>query len=104
MLKLLVVSCMLWSVRAMILPIVLSKFMMKPRKKHIKGVFRYLKGTLGLEFGKYTENVYVVGYTTFEFANDSEFRRSISLYIFTIYGNCISSKFRLQFDVALSTT
>lgn len=36
-------------------------------------------------------------------ANDYEYRRSISSYIFTIHDNCISWKSRLQFDVSLST-
>lgn len=74
---------------------VLSQFMMEPRQEHwnaIKGVFRYIKGTLnyGLEFSKFTDSVRINSHTDSDFAKDYENILSISSYIFNICGNCIS--------------
>ena len=83
--------------------------MMKPKMKHwkaLKGLLRYIKGTVdvGLEFGRFTDCVNIIGYSDADFAKDPEFRRSTTSYILTVCGCCVSWKSRLQFDIALSTT
>lgn len=77
----------------------LSRFNVKPRQDHqnvIKGVF--------LEYGKHSDFVSILGYTDSDFAKYVKFRRSITSYVFTIFGNYISWKSKFQFDVALSTS
>lgn len=46
----------------------------------------------------------VVGYVDSDFAGDRDKRRSLSGYVFTLYGNVVSWKASLQHVVALSTT
>ena len=79
---------------------VLSRYMTKPKLKHwkaIKGLLRYIKGTLdvGLEFGKFTDGIDIIGYSDDDFAKDPEFKRSTTSYILTVCGSCVSCKSKL---------
>lgn len=85
-----------------------SRFMGNPGKEHwleVKWILRYLKGTksVGLVFGR-SESVGLAGFVGADFAGDVDRRRSITGYLFTLYGNLVSWKANLQSIVALSTT
>lgn len=87
-----------------------SRFMAKPGKPHweaVKWVFRYLKGTsnLGLKYQKtdLKENA-LVGFVDSDYAGDLDKRRSLTGYVFTLFGCTVSWKATLQPVVALSTT
>lgn len=70
-------------------------------------ILRYLKGTssFGLRYGNSNStNSELTGCVDANFIGNLDKRRSISGYIFTLYGNTISWKDRLQSIVALSTT
>ena len=89
---------------------VVSRFMSNPGKLHwdaVKWVMRYLKGTLdhGLMYGKSKHEVCEVrGYIDFDFAGDSDRRKSISGYLLMLDSCLISWKATLQHIVALSST
>lgn len=48
-----------------------------------------------LEFGRFTDNVSIASFTDSDFAKDREGEKSISAYIVTVCGNCISGKSKL---------
>nr|KYP35962.1 Retrovirus-related Pol polyprotein from transposon TNT 1-94 [Cajanus cajan] len=73
----------------------------------VKWMFRYLKRTLdiGLRFRKSKTNKnQIIGYVNADYAGDIDKKRSITDYIFTLYGNVASWKENLQYVVSLSTT
>ncbi|XP_047326861.1 secreted RxLR effector protein 161-like [Impatiens glandulifera] len=87
----------------------LSKFMSNPDMPHwnvLKRLLRYLKTTIdvGLTFSKCSIGTKLVGYVDFNYANDRDNRKSITSYVFTLCGSCISCKSQFQPIVALSTT
>ncbi|KAL2243545.1 UNVERIFIED_CONTAM: Retrovirus-related Pol polyprotein from transposon TNT 1-94 [Sesamum indicum] len=87
----------------------LSKYMSNPGTSHwdaLKWLLRYLNGTknLGITFSKRSDDIRVVGYVDSNYANDRDNRKSITSYIFTFCGACVSWKSQLQNIVALSTT
>ena len=51
-----------------------------------------------------TDNNPITGYVDADYAGDINKRRSIIVYIFTLYGNVVRWKANLQSVVALSTT
>ena len=84
-----------------------SKYVSNPTRRHwnaAKRILKYLKKTknLGLIF-KRQGNQRLIGYTDADFANDTEKRRSVSGFVFTLNGTPISWKSRLQRTTALST-
>lgn len=87
-----------------------SRFMSNPGKEHwsaVKWIFRYLKGSksIGLIYGKTVEHFNgLSGFIDADFAGDLDKRRSLTGYLFTLYGNAASWKANLQSIVALSTT
>lgn len=86
---------------------VVSRYMANPGKEHWKAVqwiFRYLRGIANvcLQFGKSRDGL--VRYVDSDFAGDSDKRRSLTGYVFTIGGCAVSWKASLQATVALSTT
>ena len=89
---------------------VISRFMSNPGKAHwdvVKGVLRYLNGTVeyGLKFQKAEEDEEpLVGFVDDDFAANLDTRKSITGYVFTLYGTAISWKSTQQPVVALSTT
>ena len=87
---------------------VVSRFMSNPGKVHweaVKWIMRYLRGSTDvcLVF-KGQKNRGVVGYVDSDYAGDLDKRRSLTGYIFTVFGCTISWKATLQSTVALSTT
>lgn len=87
-----------------------SRFMANPGKSHwqaLKWIMRYLKGTieLGLIYGGVnTGEEAVTGYIDSDYAGSIDTRKSLTGYIFTIFGTAMSWKATLQPVVALSTT
>ncbi|XP_073289130.1 secreted RxLR effector protein 161-like [Primulina huaijiensis] len=87
-----------------------SRFMANPGELHweaLKWTMRYLKGAsnLGLMFRQQTnEKKPLVGFVDSDFAGNLDTRKSLTGYIFTLYGTAISWKATLQPVVALSTT
>jgi hypothetical protein len=75
---------------------VVSRFILNPGKEHwnaVKWILRYLKGTfhLGLLFDKNSvKKISVMGFVDSDFAGDLDKRRSISSYVFSLYGSAVS--------------
>ncbi|XP_073278706.1 secreted RxLR effector protein 161-like [Primulina huaijiensis] len=89
----------------------ISRFMADPGENHweaLKWTLSYLKGTskLGLMFQGQKENSSqpLEGYVDTDFSGNLDTRKSITGYIFTLYGTAISWKASFQSVVALSTT
>jgi hypothetical protein len=93
---------------------VVSIFMHNPDKEHwnaVKWILCYLKGTsdFGLLLDKNSVKKigvmgFVEGFVDSDFAGDLDKRRSISGYVFSLYGSAVSWRASLQFVTALSTT
>ncbi|KAE8700517.1 hypothetical protein F3Y22_tig00110556pilonHSYRG00215 [Hibiscus syriacus] len=89
---------------------IISRFMANPGKAHweaLKWTLRYLRGTteLGLMFKKQeNEREKVVGYVDSDYAGSIDTRKSLTGFIFTVFGTAVSWKSNLQSVVALSTT
>jgi len=87
---------------------VISRFMSKPFKDHwqaVKWVLRYMRGTekKKLCFRK-QEDFLLRGYCDSDYGSNFDTRRSITGYVFTVGGNTISWKSKLQKVVAISST
>lgn len=89
---------------------VISRFMADPGQPHwkaLKWTLRYLNGTLanGLKFKRAQQGeVAVKGYVDSDYAGNIDTRKSLTGYVFTLYGTAVSWKSVLQSVVALSTT
>ena len=89
---------------------IVSRFMENPGKQHwsvVKWILRYLKGSksIGLVYGRNSERINgLSGYVDADYAGDIDKKRSLTGYLFTLYGSVISWKANLQSVVALSTT
>ncbi|XP_038892936.1 secreted RxLR effector protein 161-like [Benincasa hispida] len=89
---------------------VINRFMSNPGKTHWKTsklVMRYIKSSVnkGLLYSKSDDSVdTIVGYVDSDYAIDSDRRRSLTLYVFILFGNTISWKSTLQSVVTLSST
>jgi hypothetical protein len=86
----------------------LSQFQNKPGKDHflgLKRILRYLKGTLEYKL-RYTkdDDCRLIGFADADYANDQNDRKSISGYIFKVFGNTISWSTKKQSTVSLSST
>ena len=87
---------------------ILAQFSANPGKAHIdafKLLLRYLKGTatFGLTLGGKDSGVDVIGWTDSDWAQDPDFRRSVTGYIFDVAGGSVSWASKRQPTVALST-
>ncbi|GAB2287252.1 hypothetical protein Dimus_039813 [Dionaea muscipula] len=87
----------------------LSRFMSNPGNDHwiaLKWLLRYLNNTtsVGLLYGKWTDNLNLVAYVDADHAGDRDCRKSTTSYNILLGGNCVSWKSQLQPIVALSTT
>jgi hypothetical protein len=73
---------------------------------HLKRILRYLKGSYDKKLVfKRTENPEaIIGYADADWANNIDDRKSVSGYIFKIYGSTISWSTKKQDSVALSST
>ena len=91
---------------------VLSMFISKPGKEHwtiVKQVFRYLRGTsdygLCYQGRPGLDRVFDIrGFVDADWAGDLDQRRSISGYVFNLFGGAASWMSKKQSVVALSTT
>jgi hypothetical protein len=91
---------------------VLSRYMSKPGKEHwttIKRVFTHLCGTASYGLGykgrpRLDRVVDIPGFVDAHWARDLDCRRSISGYVFNLFGGAISWMRKRQVVVALSTT
>lgn len=73
----------------------------------VKWILRYLKGTqeIGLVYCKGDESdQHVQGFVDSDYAGDLDKGRSLTGYVFTLFGNTVCWKAILQHIVALSTT
>jgi hypothetical protein len=88
---------------------VVSRFMHNPGKEHwnaVKWILRCLKGTshFGLLFDKNSvKKIGVMGFVDTDFAGDIDKRRSISGYVFSLYGSAVSWRASLQSVTAFCT-
>ncbi|CAA7054408.1 unnamed protein product [Microthlaspi erraticum] len=87
---------------------VISRFMSNPGREHwtaVKWVLRYLRGASKdcLTFTKNKE-FSIEGFCDSDYATDIDKRRSVTGFIFQVWGNTISWRSNLQSVVALSTT
>ncbi|CAA7036548.1 unnamed protein product [Microthlaspi erraticum] len=87
---------------------VISRFMSSPSRDHwtaVKWVLRYLRGAskAKLTFTK-NERFRVEGFCDSDYATDLDRRRSVTGFIFKVWGNTVSWRSNLQSVVALSTT
>lgn len=89
---------------------VVSRYMSNPGRPHweaCKWIVRYVKGTFskGLLYTKTDEEGEILtGFVDSDYVADLDKRRSLSGYIFTLFGNVISWRSNLQSVVALSST
>ncbi|RVW18012.1 Retrovirus-related Pol polyprotein from transposon TNT 1-94 [Vitis vinifera] len=88
---------------------VVSRFMSNPGKAHweaVKWIMRYLKGSSSvcLVYGNGDVSSGLVGFTDSDHGGDLMKRRSLTCYIFTLFGCAISWRASLQPTVVLSTT
>ncbi|XP_031287627.1 secreted RxLR effector protein 161-like [Pistacia vera] len=87
-----------------------SRFMSNPERLHwsaLKWILRYLQGSksVGIVFSKNKEEKYCIrGYVDADYAGDFDKRKSTSGFVFTLWGNMISWKSKLQQMVTLSST
>lgn len=70
----------------------------------MKGMFRYLKGTINRKLVFRNSNTELIGFSDADFARNVEERRSMTGYIFMLSGAAISWCSKAQRTVALSTT
>ena len=86
-----------------------SRFMTNLGSTHweaLKCLLKYLKGTynVGLVYKRHFDSVKLKGFTNSNYVGDRDNRKSMSSYVFTLCGSCISQKSQLQHIVALSTS
>eukprot|EP00253_Pinus_taeda_P003571 PITA_03571 len=89
-----------------------QEVMSKPRKEHwttVERVFRYLPGTsdYGLCYqgtARLDRVLDIRGFVDADWARDVDQRRSISGYVFNLFGGALSWMSKKQYVVALSTT
>ncbi|KXJ62307.1 hypothetical protein RP20_CCG026806 [Aedes albopictus] len=86
----------------------LGRFQVQPGEAHwqaLKRVVRYVKGTknLKLHYKKNDDAEALVGYADADWASDAEDRKSVSGFIFKVFGNTVSWASRKQQTVALSS-
>lgn len=89
---------------------IVSRFMSNLGRPHwdaTKWILRFIKGTVnkGLSFTR-TESVKeeIVGFVDSDYAADLDKRRSLTGYVFSVFGNVVSWRANLQTVVALSST
>lgn len=85
-----------------------SRFQENPDEQHfigLKRVLRYLKGTIDYKLIFKQHNVLTLqGFADADFANDQVDRKSISGYVFKLFGNTVSWSTKKQSTISLSTT
>ena len=86
-----------------------SKFQEKPEEIHFKGlkrILRYLKGTIDhkLVYKVHENSNCLVGYADASYGNDTKDRKSISGYIYKLFGNTVSWSTKKQSTISESST
>ena len=79
----------------------------KPHQQVVKWLFQYLAGTrsLGLVYGGNSQlGTQLQGFVDVDYAGNIDTRKSLTGYVFTVFGGAVSWKANLQSVVALSTT
>jgi transposase InsO family protein len=73
---------------------------------HLKRVLRYIKGslTMKLVYERHERSENIIGYADADWANDIEDRKSITGYVFKVFGSTVSWTTRKQSTVSLSST
>lgn len=73
---------------------------------YAKQILRYIKGTLDLKlvYKRNEDADPLIGYADADWANDTHDRKSVSGYVFKVYGNVVSWSSRKQSTVSLSST
>ncbi|KAE8189347.1 hypothetical protein CF328_g6312 [Tilletia controversa] len=107
------IGCLLWLAQGTRMDIAfqvgkLARFMANPSDEHAaaaKRVLRYLAGTreLGLRF-RHSELEQLVGYSDSDHGADPTTRRSVTGYVFYLYGNPVTWRSKLQDTVSVSST
>ncbi|KAE8247330.1 hypothetical protein A4X06_0g4533 [Tilletia controversa] len=107
------VGCLLWLAQGTRMDIAfqvgkLARFMANPSEDHVaaaKRVLRYLAGTreLGLRF-RHSDLAQLVGYSDSDHGSDPTTRRSVTGYVFYLYGNPVTWRSKLQDTVSISST
>ncbi|KAE8212989.1 hypothetical protein CF319_g9212, partial [Tilletia indica] len=107
------IGCLLWLAQGTRMDVAfqvgkLARFMANPSEEHLaaaKRVLRYLAGTreLGLRF-RHSEVAQLVGYSDSDHGADTSTRRSVSGYVFYLYGNPVTWRSKLQDTVSISST
>lgn len=87
----------------------LGRFQQKPQDVHwqmLKRIVRYLKGTkaLVLKFKPRNNEVPLTGYADADWASDKTDRKSVSGYVFEVYGSVVSWSSKKQQTVATSSS
>ncbi|KAL7102129.1 hypothetical protein ACP275_08G099900 [Erythranthe tilingii] len=87
-----------------------SKFMANPSRSHseaFKWILKYIKGSnyLSLIFSRQSNSKdFVTSFVDSDYAGSIDTRKSLTVFVFTMFGTAISWKANLQSVVALSTT
>ncbi|KAE8181981.1 hypothetical protein CF335_g8770, partial [Tilletia laevis] len=107
------IGCLLWLAQGTRMDIAfavgkLARFMANPSDDHVsaaKRVLRYLAGTreLGLRF-RHSDLAQLVGYSDSDHGADPTTRRSVTCYVFYLYGNPVTWRSKLQDTVSISST
>lgn len=73
---------------------------------YARRILRYVRGTteLKLVYNKHEDADVLLGYTDSDWANDKNDRKSVSGYVFKVFGNTVSWGSRKQATVSLSST
>ena len=87
----------------------MGRFQHKPTDEHfqsLKRIIKYLKGTsdVTLDFKKNTKASPLIGYADADWATDTEDRKSVSGYIFQVFGCTVSWSSKKQSTVATSSS
>ena len=88
---------------------IVSRFMADPCQAHweaLKWVLRYVNGSLesDMKYKKAAQGDAIMGYVDADYAGNVDTRKSLSGYVFTLFGTASCWKENLQPMVALSTT
>ncbi|KAE8188282.1 hypothetical protein CF336_g6216 [Tilletia laevis] len=107
------IGCLLWLAQGTRMDIAyqvgkLARFMGNPSTEHVAAamrVLRYLAGTreLGLRF-RHSDLAQLVGYSDSDHGGDPTTRRSVTGYVFYLYGNPVTWRSKLQDTVSVSST
>lgn len=87
----------------------MGRFQQSPTEDHwqaLKRIMRYLKGTtaMGLNYKKQNDTRPLVGYVDADWAADLEDRKSVTGFMFKVFGSTVSWTSRKQATVSLSSS